>query len=391
MAPVGERAPAIGREAGALLALDSADYVGPVTVTRLLERYESPLRALEAAARSPLLTRRQRQGVAAVRRGRTAEATARDAAARARDEMPRGARLVTCVDPAYPHRLRRLHHPPVVLWAWGPLAIDAPRTVAVVGTRRATREARGLAFEIGAGLARRGVRVVSGMAAGIDAAAHRGAASVGGETVGVLGSGLRFTYPVENVRLYDRMRADGLLLTEFEPGERPVACNFPRRNRIVAALADAVVVVQAGPRSGALLTVGHAIDIGVDVMACPGPVSEPGSAGCHDLLRDGAGLVTSAEDVCRLLARSWGGEDVVDAPGPADSGDKGDPGPAATVPAAWDPTEAAVLARLDVEPAALDELAGLGGGAAAVAGLLTRLELEGAVRGLPGCRYERCR
>jgi DNA processing protein len=260
--------------------------------------------------------------------------------------------------------------------------------VAVVGTRRATREGRRLAFEIGAGLARRGVRVVSGLAAGVDAAAHLGALSVDGETAGVLGSGLRFTYPVENARLYDRLRSDGLLLSEFEPGERPAACNFPRRNRIVAALADAVLVVQAGRRSGALLTAGHAADIGVHVMACPGPVSEPGSVGCHELLRDGADLVTSADDVCRLLAASWGASAEFAVPASDEA-----PAVAGEVEgtAGLEPVEAAVLARLDLEPAALDELALLGGGAAVVAGLLTRLELAGVVRGLPGCRYERCR
>lgn len=362
---------------GALLALMEIERLGPGRVHALLERYGDPVSALEAAPGAKSLSGSQRKELRARLGGRPAHVVAGEAAAAAAAELGPGDRILGYGRPGYPSRLERLHFPPPVLWARGPLPAAAPRTVAIVGTRAATRPARLLAREIAADLAAWGVRVVSGLAAGIDGEAHRGALEASGETVAVLGSGLRFRYPASNHDLYDRLRRDGLVLTEFAPRVRPEPHHFPRRNRIVAALADAVLVVQAGRRSGALLTAGEAAEIGVEVLACPGDPRLAGSAGCHDLLRDGAGLVTCADDV--LEALGWSSEDDRAAAG-------GDPAGFVFTEA-----ERALVERLEREPALLDELAELAGGVGAAAVLLARLEIAGVIRGLPGGRFERIR
>lgn len=361
-------------EMGALLVMADIDDLGPATVRALVDRREGALEALCALVDGNVepgeLNRKQRESVGTALRGHRADRLAADAIAEAARRLKPDDRLVGYGRPGYPERLWRLHCPPLVLWVRGPLAVDAPRSVSIVGTRRATAPARRLARDMAAGLAAAGVRVVSGLASGIDGQAHRGALEAGGETAAVLGSGLNFRYPVSNHDIYARLRHCGLTLTEFAPHVRPEPHHFPRRNRIVAALSDAVVVVQAGERSGALLTAGEALDIGIDVLACPGDPKHAGSAGCHGLLRDGAGLVTDASDV--LLELGW---------------------QAPTSPAAaereWSRAERMLLERLDREPAVLDELAILAGGIRSAAPLLARLELAGEINGLPGGRYER--
>lgn len=361
-------------EMGALLVMSDVDDLGPATVRALVDRRGGALDALRALTDDRVAPRelnlKQQRSVGAVLHGRRADRLAAGAIAKAARRLKPDDRLVGYGRPGYPERLRRLHFPPLVLWARGPLAVDAPRSVSIVGTRRATAPARRLARDMAAGLAAAGVRVISGLASGIDGQAHRGALEAGGETAAVLGSGLDFRYPASNHDIYARLRHTGLILTEFAPHVRPESHNFPRRNRIVAALSDAVVVVQAGKRSGALLTAGEALDIGVDVLSCPGDPRHAGSAGCHDLLRDGAGLVTDASDV--LLELGW------EAPKRPPARER-----------AWSEVERMLIDRLDREPAALDELAVLAGGIRPAASSLARLELAGEVNGLPGGRYER--
>lgn len=361
-------------ELGALLVMADIDELGPKTVRDLVDRRGGALDALCALADGNVepgeLNLKQRKSVGDALRGRRADRLAADAVAKAARRLKPDDRLVGYGRPGYPERLRRLHFPPLVLWARGPLAIDAPRSVSIVGTRRATAPARRLARDMAAGLAAAGVRVVSGLASGIDGQAHRGALEAGGETAAVLGSGLNFRYPASNHDVYARLRHTGLILTEFPPHVRPEPHHFPRRNRIVAALSDAVVVVQAGKGSGALLTADEALDIGIDVLACPGDPKVAGSVGCHDLLRTGAGLVTDASDVLGELG--W----------------KAPERPAARE-REWSEAERMLIERLDREPAVLDELAVLAGGIRPAASLLARLELAGEITGLPGGRYER--
>lgn len=383
--------PRVAPPVGAVATLAAAAGVGPLAIRELIDRVEDPIAALAVAPEAEELSAKGRAAVREALAGRTADEVARVTASAAAQRLGPDDRLLAYGTPGYPDRLSRLYFPPPLLWARGPLPADAPRAVAIVGTRRASRPARDLAHDLAVGLAGRGVRVISGLADGIDAAGHRGALAAGGETLAVLGSGLRYRYPRSNHDLYARLQAEGLLLTEFAPDIRPEAHNFPRRNRIVAALSDGVVVVQAGKRSGALLTAGEAKEIGVDVLACPGDPRLAASAGSHDLIRDGAGLVTCPKDVFEAL-----GWEEPDAGSPAAGTGFPVRNPvrgagSAAVGADRLAVATSILARLEQAPAPLDELASLAGGVRPAAALLARLELAGEIVGRPGGRYERVR
>ena len=201
----------------------------------------------------------------------------------------KGLRAVTYADRAYPARLRLAPDPPPALFMGGEMGEGL--SVAVVGSRRATRSGLETAEVLGRALAARGACVVSGLAAGVDAAAHEGALVAGGRTVGVLGCGIDVMYPWENRGLYGRVREGGALVSEYALGEAPLAWRFPARNRIIAGLSDAVVVVEAPEKSGALITARHAVDAGRDVWAVPGPRGAPECRGSNRLLADGAGVL----------------------------------------------------------------------------------------------------
>ena len=223
---------------------------------------------------------------------------------------PLGVRAVAWEDSGYPSGLRHLFQPPPVLFVRGSLAdVPAPqRCVAIVGARRCTELGRSFARDLAAALVREGLVVVSGLALGIDAAAHEGALDGGGETLAVLASAACDPTPRRNLGLADEiLDAGGWILSERPPGAAVRAFDFPRRNRLVAALVSVLVVVEAGLRSGTLSTVGHALDLGVEVAAVPGPANSPASAGVHELIRRGAHLVTSASDVLALLGRDSSG------------------------------------------------------------------------------------
>ncbi len=226
-----------------------------------------------------------------------------------------GGRLIAVTDPEWPllaftaftgvqARLRPQAHPPMVLWVVGPARLDdiASRAAAIVGTRAATAYGAHVAADLAAGLVDRDVAVVSGGAYGIDGAAHRGALASGGFTVAVLAAGLDVGYPAGHSGLFRRIAEQGLLVTEYPPGARPTRRQFLTRNRLVASLAGATVVVEAGARSGAANTAAWARALGRSVCAVPGPVTSSASVGCHALLRDGgANVITRAEDIVELI------------------------------------------------------------------------------------------
>ncbi|HVO12531.1 MAG TPA: DNA-processing protein DprA [Vicinamibacteria bacterium] len=278
-----------------------------------------------------------------------------------------GIRVVCREDEDYPAWLRRIYEPPPLLWAAGRLrAEEGAFSVAVVGARAATP--RGLAFArmLASELAAAGLTVVSGLARGIDTAAHQGALEAGGRTVAVLGCGLDQVYPKENAALARRIAQEGAVVSEFPPGTGPWKQNFPRRNRTIAGWARATVVVEAGVKSGALHTARAALEEGREVMAVPGHPSEPNAGGTNALLRDGAGLVRDAADVLAEL---------------------GLPAPARPAPAAEDEVLRAVRRG---SAAAVDEIAGRC--RLALPELLARLselELSGVVRRLPGGLFVR--
>jgi DNA processing protein len=285
----------------------------------------------------------------------------------------------------YPDGLSDLDDPPPLLFLEGPGVLDQGRSVAIVGTRAASDVGLGRARELASELARWGWTVVSGMARGIDAAAHEGALDAGGCTIGVLGSGFDRPYPVENRGLFRRMRRHGLLVSEFEPHTPPRRASFPRRNRIIAALGRAVVVAEAGLPSGALITADHALDLGRDVLAVPYRVDDPGGPGCLRLLRQGAGVAAGARDV--FDAVGWlhdrPGPDALPAPGsgPAASSAAGP----ATSSAAEPAKVVGLLRRGDLSA---DEIAErLARPPAEVLAELARLELEGIVGRAPTGRF----
>lgn len=278
----------------ALLTLERLPGVGPVRARALLEQVSDATIALERAL----------AGVAAADRAAALDDARRalgalDGLAAARPELR--PRLTGIGEADYPRRLLELPDPPPVLFALGDgQAIDAP-CVAIVGTRRATRYGERVARALATAAARAGACVVSGMATGIDGIAHRAALDAGGTTAAVLGSGVDVPYPAAHRALHQEIARRGLVLSEHPPGERAGPGAFPRRNRIIAALASVTIVVEAGVRSGALLTAAHALELGRTVAAVPGPLDAPESAGTNALLRDGAHVIADTLDVLTLL------------------------------------------------------------------------------------------
>jgi DNA processing protein len=270
-------------------------------------------------------------------------------------------------DSAYPESLAELHDPPFGLFLTGRVdealaCLGEGPVVAIVGSRRATAAGRALAREVAGGLAHRGAVVVSGLAHGIDAAAHEGALGAGGVTVAVLGCGVDVPYPRRNRLLAARIAASGMLVSEYWPGTPPAPWRFPARNRVVAGLAQAVTVIEAGRRSGALITADFGLELGRPVLAVPGWPGSVASEGCNGLLRAGAGLLEDAADVVFEIPRGPWRE------GPARAGEV--PGGLA----------GAIHELLQREPMGADRLAAeLGEGPAEVAGALAMLEVEGLV------------
>jgi DNA processing protein len=216
-------------------------------------------------------------------------------------ELPQPVRL-TPEHPQYPRDLDALGaDAPKVLWARGSLDVfnSRPR-VAIVGTRRSTAYGRRVTLELATALARAGACIVSGLATGVDGFAHAAALDVGAPTIAVLGTGLDVSFPRANVELQRSIALRGLLLTELEAEQRGQRFTFPRRNRIIAALAQLTIVVEAGQQSGALITAGHALDLDRDVAGVPGPIDQPQSTGVNRLIRDGAQMLTSIEDALAL-------------------------------------------------------------------------------------------
>lgn len=304
-----------------------------------------------------------------MRVGRAVEA-ARTALARAAAK----AMTVLCwFDPAYPPQLAAIPDPPIVLWVRGGQHPLAWPSVAVVGSRRATPAGLAVARRLAAGLADAGLVVVSGMARGVDAAAHVGALDGGGATVAVLGSGLDVVYPREHGQLADRIARDGVLVSEFPPGTPPLAPHFPLRNRIISGLSRAVVVVEASRLSGSLITARAGLEQGRDVLAVPGNVLSGRNQGSHALIKDGARLVETVTDVLEEIG--W--------PGP-----RGVPPPETSSKSLHPMGLEAIMAA--GEPYAIDDLAArTGRNVSDLLAELGALELAGRVSRLPGGSYIR--
>ncbi len=286
-----------------------------------------------------------------------------------------GFRVLTWEDANYPTRLLEIDAPPPVLYVWGDLRPEDRLAVAVVGTRRPTAYGLAVTRDLAALLAGSGVTVVSGLARGIDAAAHRAALEAGGRTVAVLGSGLDRIYPPEHQRLAESVADAGAVLTDYPLGTAPEAGNFPPRNRIIAGLSLAVVIVEAGEGSGALITADFAAEQGREVFAVPGSIYSRASRGTNALLRAGARVMVSPQDVLEALnLDALVRQEAVSQALPED------------------PTEARVLEALSAEPIHVDDLtARIGLSPAQISASLAMLELKGRARQVGGMHYVRVR
>lgn len=353
----------------ARLRLARTEGVGPVSHGQLLKRFGSGLAAVEALAGmgKPLAA----EGVAE-REMAAAQAV--------------GARHVLLGDPDYPPLLAQMTDPPPVLVVAGDAALGSRPVVAMVGARNASAAGRGLALEMAEALGAAGWVVASGLARGIDAQAHRGALATG--TIGCVAGGIDVAYPPENAALQDRVAAEGLLLSEMPPGTEPQARHFPRRNRLIAGVARGVVVIEAAPGSGSLITARIAAEAGREVMAVPGHPRDPRSGGGNGLIRQGAMLVEQAADVLGVLSPF---AVVARAAPPARRASAQRPArAAAAAPLPPAPGQGDLLDLLSVSGVALDEVVRASGlPVAAVQAMLSDLEIEGQVVRLAGGRVAR--
>lgn len=271
--------------------------IGPRLRKLLMERFGSAAAAL-AAAPSDL---REVQGIGPKLAKAIIAADEIDVAGEIELAHSHHLRILVESDPTYPRLLREIPDPPGVLFQQGELLPQDAMSIAIVGSRHATPYGLTQAERLAGSLARAGLTIISGLARGVDAAAHRGALAAGGRTIAVLGSGLLNIYPPEHKQLAAEVVAHGAMLSESPPRAAPIAGVFPQRNRIISALSLGVIVVEASDRSGALITARHAMEQGRDVFAVPGRVDSRMSRGPHKLLRDGAKLVESADDVLEEL------------------------------------------------------------------------------------------
>jgi DNA processing protein len=290
-----------------------------------------------------------------------------------------GHHLLTFGDPRYPASLAEIPDPPLLLYAAGRIEMLARPLVAVVGSRNASVQGKLDAESFAAALSGAGLCVVSGLALGIDTAGHEGALRGPGATIAVVGTGLDRVYPARNRQLAHRIAEHGCLLSEYALGTPPLAANFPRRNRVISGLAAGVLVIEAAAQSGSLITAQMAAEQGREVFALPGSIHSALAKGCHRLIRDGAQLVETVDEV--LLAMQVSPLAAI----PQECNQKPDAGPGDTTE-----EDAELLAALGHEPVALDDLlARLGADAGELGGRLLGLELAGLVAQLPGGRVQR--
>ncbi len=349
------------------IAFNQVPGIGPARLAALIDvcgsveaAWKAPIQRLKEAG----LDRRSLESLLAMRRSLDLDVAWQRV-------VQSGARVYTWNDDDYPENLRQVPLSPPVIFAQGELVEDDRLAVALVGTRQASAYGREVARGLARELAHNGVTVVSGLALGIDATAHEAALEAGGRTIAVLGSGVDQIYPAKNRKMALAMIQQGALISEYPLGTRPEAGNFPPRNRIISGLSLATVVIEAGQRSGALITAKFAAEQGRDVFAVPGSILQPSSAGCNALIQDGALPLLSINDLLEQLHLERVAVQRE-----------------ARHTIAADPTERLLLAHLSGEPVHLDEIVRLAAmPAAQVSGLLAMMELKGLVRQSGSMRY----
>jgi len=361
-------------ERDAWLALSLIPEVGPATFHRLVEELGSAQAVLTASMeRLEHVAGVSREAARAVAGFPWREALEREL----RVIETRGLGLLRFGDLGYPEPLAQIHSPPPIIYLRGTIGAEDRVAIAIVGSRRATSYGVEMAERISGELAQRRVAIISGMARGIDAAAHRGALEAGGRTIAVLGCGLGVIYPPEHAELSDRIAANGAVLSEFPVFAPPKPDHFPRRNRIISGLGLGVVVVEAGTESGALITANYALEQGREVFAVPGQVTSRSSRGCHQLIKAGAKLAESWEDIWEEIESQVGP--------PSELGAR----VAAATPAI-EPEERLIVDALEAGPLQIDDLIGQTRlPAGQMASLLLSLMLKGVIEELPGKSFAR--
>lgn len=385
----------------AWLQLAFTPYIGAESFLLLLHHFGSAQNALSAPAEQVAALIRHKQALEAWRNAEK-RALARQAAEAALEwEMRDGCRLMLLQDEDFPEMLAQGLTAPPVLFLRGNVRLLHKPSAAIVGSRYATPQAMRIAKDFGRALGGKGIPVVSGMASGIDTAAHQGALQAEGGTIAVWGTGIDRIYPPSNKNLAYEIAEKGLIVSEFPIGTRPYAGNFPRRNRLIAALSQVTLVVEAALESGSLITAGLAAEMGREVMAVPGSIDNPHSKGCHKLIKDGAKLTECLDDIlneCPGLLQNTGASSYSINKDTPDTGRRAVQTAYAPPPAAKMPSEGAaggtavggILDKMGFDPIHPDVLAGqLAMPAADLYAAL--LELDGSVAAMPGGRYQRIR
>ncbi len=359
--------------------------VAPQKMLRLLAKFRSPDRVL-AATESELAEALGEPNIA--RRIATYRDTV-DVDGELAQVDKYGVTLISLDDDLYPTRLAETYGPPVLLYVRGtPLPCDV-NSVGIVGTRRASHYGRLTAERLAGELAARGVTVVSGLAAGIDSAAHRGALDAGGRTIAVLGCGVDVVYPSANRELMETVIEHGCVISEFPMGTKPYKQHFPQRNRVISGMTLGTVVVEGSRTSGALITARRAMEQGREVFAVPGRALDEGSEGPHSLIRDGAKLTETAEDIMEEIeVHMTTIPAAVDEPSAGTAAEEQETRPMPAAPGS--PDERRVLAGLTTDPVTVDDLASrCDMPLPELLSTLTMLELKGLARQLPGKLFVR--
>ena len=354
-----------------LLTLNAVDGIGGVRLRRLLERFGSVAALLSAPADRLASV----EGIGPALAERLATARQRfDPRAELQLAEEHGVWVVTLDDDAYPALLKQIADPPIVLYVRGTLMPEDRHAVGIVGSRAATPYGRGVAERLARQLASRGVTVVSGMARGIDAAAHQGALSVTGRTIAVLGCGFLGMDNRFQEEQSSWISGSGAVVSEFPLTMPPLKQNFPRRNRVIAGLSLGVVVVEAAKQSGALITADFALEQGREVFAVPGPVDAPTSAGANALIKGGAKLVQTADDILEELAPHLNLQ----------------PAQTASAPTGLSETMRRIYEALSEQPLHIDLISERSGvPAGQLSALLLEMELRGLIKEAAGKRYQR--
>lgn len=353
------------------LGLKAVPGIGNVIFRRLMEYFETPRAALQASRSELSAVKGVTPAIIDAIRSNSWQKFAEEETARLHNGS---IRLVTFTTTEYPKSLFEIPDPPPFIYVQGEIQ-PVQHRIAIVGSRKATTYGLLTTGTLAGALAAHNVTVVSGMARGVDTAAHKGSLQAGGGTIGVLGCGMDVVYPPENRKLFEEMARNGCLISEFPLGTLPLAENFPRRNRIISGLSRGVLVVEATEKSGSLITARYALDHGRDVYAVPGNINFATSRGANLLIKQGAKLVDCVEDILEELPGYFRAENDVPA-APASAG------------FALTPKEAVIYELLARSPLHIDDVIAQSGlTAAEVSSMLLHLELKGAVMPLPGTHY----